>query len=130
MNLVIALNGNRIAPILEGSALQLVAFEQNTFTMGQQLITDEWSPSMWGRELLRYEVNILICGGIDRFFQGALQGNGIQIVSNITGTLDDVLRLWKSGQLKTGCIWTDDGRYFPGQGICQGKRLRRRKGCQ
>jgi predicted Fe-Mo cluster-binding NifX family protein len=44
-------------------------------------------------------VNTIICGGMQDVFEAALRVNGIQVISWVSGNVDDLLRLYLRGQL-------------------------------
>ena len=84
--------------------------------------TENWHALAWGQELMRRNVNVLLCAGMDRFLWGSLQGHGIEVVPDAIGLPVEVVEQWRSGKLTVPQMW-------PRQihGGC-GRGLRRRKG--
>jgi predicted Fe-Mo cluster-binding NifX family protein len=44
-------------------------------------------------------VDIIICGGVQDIFEDSLRANGIQVISWVSGKVDDLLALYLRGQL-------------------------------
>jgi predicted Fe-Mo cluster-binding NifX family protein len=64
-------------------------------------------------------VEVVISGGMNHHFQNLFRLRGIEVIWGIIGEADEVLRVFKSGQLT------------PGMGFCQrglGRRQRRFRG--
>lgn len=108
----------RVAPCFAG--VQLIVEEQQGVGPGQREVvsTCGWPLAAWGHELLRRDVAVLLCSGVDRFLYGALQGYGIEVVSNVLGPLDAALEQWRRGTLRMKSVYPDAP---PG-----GRRARRR----
>ena len=51
------------------------------------------------RLLRDQKVDTIICGGVQDTFEASLKANGIQVISWVSGTVDDLLQLFLRGQL-------------------------------
>lgn len=51
------------------------------------------------RLLRDQQVDTLICGGVQDTFEISLKANGIQVISWVSGTVDDLMELFLRGQL-------------------------------
>jgi len=76
------------------------------FTISEGSITDQIDFPLRSREpldrvrLLRdQEVDTIICGGVQSFFEDLLRANGIQVISWVAGSIDDLISLFLRGQL-------------------------------
>lgn len=88
-------------------------------------ITAGWGVLEWGRELVRRDVGLLFCSGIDHFLWGALKGNGIDVIPDAVGEPEQVLKLWHGGVLAASAEWPHHAR-----GGCRRERLRGRFRCR
>lgn len=87
--------------------------------------TAGWGALDWGRELVRRDVGLLFCAGIDRFLWGALKGNGIDVIPDAVGEPEEVLSLWQGGAFNLSGEWPHHTR-----GGCRRERLRGRFRCR
>jgi predicted Fe-Mo cluster-binding NifX family protein len=95
--------GEQVAPCFEYSATIAI------FTVERRRIVDQVDFSLQSREaldrvrLLRDQgVDTLICGGVHAFFENMLVEHGIQVISWVSGNVDDLLRQYLHGQLTSG----------------------------
>ena len=98
---LITYKGN-MAPLSPGAKIKL----QSEINRGKERITEieaGWYPLVWGQNLKGHNVNLLLCAGIERFMPPTLRGIlhqcGIQLISNVTGSVQEVIELWRSGRL-------------------------------
>ena len=112
-------NRDRITPCFAGVELWILAETQD---LGEREVmnTEGWHPLAWPKELMRHDVSVLLCSGIDQFVWGALRGYGIQVIPNATGGAEDVLRQWRSGLLAAPQVWPPDPSR--GRGGCRSRR--------
>ena len=104
MNIAMTTENGRVAPCFAGVELWIV--EPNQGVGVHRIIhTAGRDPSHWARELVRQDVGVLLCAGIDIFVWGGLLGNGVEVVPDAIGTADDVLARWRAGLLITPPIW-------------------------
>ena len=88
--------GGRMAPCFAGNELFIY---DDCAESGEHLMVDTtgWKLRDWTTELVKYDIEQLLCTGIDQFLSGALFGNGIVTISNIVGVIDEVLEQWQQG---------------------------------
>lgn len=100
MNVAAASAEGRVAPCLSGVDL-LVEQACGAEPGGREIIsTAGWGLVEWSHELLRRDVSVLLCSGIDQFLHGVLQGYGIAVIPHVAGQTDAVLRRWRSGAIR------------------------------
>ena len=121
MNVALTTSHGRLAPCFPGAALHVVA-PNREWSDSSVVSTDGWDPLVWGRELLRRDVSVLLCSGMFPFLWGVLQGYGIRVVPNASGSAADVLQAWRSGDLTVPEAWPCE----PGVRCCRGRWGRRR----
>jgi hypothetical protein len=116
MNVALATDSGRVAPCFAGVELWIVNPSQSA---GARLTvsTVGLDPSLWARELVRRDVGVLLCAGIDMFAWGVLRGNGIHVVPEAVGTVDEVMVKWHAGTLSPLPLWprAKDGRCHRGR---------------
>ena len=103
MRVAIPRMGERVAPCLEYCATMAI------FTLVDRQITDQVDFPLRSRDpfdrvrLLRDQhVETIICGGIQEVYEDALRASGIQVISWVSGSVDDLLALFVRGQLVPG----------------------------
>jgi hypothetical protein len=96
MNIGLTVSRECVAPLFSGVDLWVVDFDAG---IEDRLIveTKDWSMFAWKDELMRRDVEVLLCAGIDHFLLGALRGYGIEVMSNAVGAPDEVMRIWVQG---------------------------------
>ena len=57
-------------------------------------------------------VNVLICGGINNFYQRLIIGNGIDVIPMVQGEVEEVLNLFINGDLNSAIIPIVPGRKY------------------
>jgi predicted Fe-Mo cluster-binding NifX family protein len=100
VRVAIARAGETVAPCLEYSATMAI------FTIEQGAITDQLDFPLRSRDpfdrvrLLRdQEVDTLICGGVMEKYEDLLKASRIQVISWVSGPIEDLLNLFLRGQL-------------------------------
>lgn len=76
-------------------------------------------PAQRAGELARSGADILICGAISRPLEAAVSSRGIEVIAQVCGQVEEVLRAFREGRL------SDPGFLMPG---CCGRRRRSRGG--
>ena len=113
----------RMAPCLPGAELWILD-ENDEVRVHKTVTTAGWHALAWGGELMRRDVGILLCSGIDQFLWGALQGYGIQVIPNAMGMPNKALEQWRSGELTALQMWPPYPPLY-GRGRCgKGRRFR------
>ncbi len=116
MRIAISCWQNCIAPVFDYSNnLLLVDIVDNNVISSEAVRIEIELPFQRAEELSRWATEVLICGAISRTQAMALQGRNIKIISDISGSLEEIISLFIRGQL------TDSG--MMGQ-----HRHRRRRG--
>jgi predicted Fe-Mo cluster-binding NifX family protein len=118
MKLAIMLYGTRVSPRFGYSQRALIVDidgrhgpEIHRRAMGVRSYHPEQIPEMLWRE----EVELVIAGGMNQYFQDLFRDRGIQVVWGIIGDVEDVLTAYRAERLS------------PGMGCCrQPTRTRRR----
>ena len=118
MKIALTTSYDRMAPCFAGTEL-LVLDENEDLDHAQTVATSGWHPLAWGRELMRRDVGVLVCAGIDLPTWAGIRGHGIQIVPEAIGAPADVLAAWQNHQLHTQQLW-------PACGTGRGDGRRRR----
>lgn len=95
--------GERVAPCLEYCATMAI------FTVEDQQVVEQLDFPLRSRDpfdrvrLLRDQhVDTIICGGVQGTYEDALRANGIQVLSWVSGSVEDLLALFLRGQLTSG----------------------------
>lgn len=103
MKIAIPRFGERVAPCFEHSATMAI------YTIEAGRIIDQVDVPLQSREefdrirLMRaQQVKAVICGGIHEFFENMLRADGIEVVSWVTGEVEDLLGLYLEGRLSPG----------------------------
>ncbi len=93
-----------MAPCFAGVELRVLNEEMN-LDAAEVVSTCGWHPLAWGNELMRLDVALLLCAGIDHGTWAAIQGHGIQVIPNAIGEPDTAFATWHSGQLSPPQVW-------------------------
>ena len=104
MNIALTTSHDRMAPCFAGVDLSIVD-EQTPLGGARRLSTHGWHPLAWGRELMKNDVAVLLCAGIDLATWGGLCGHGIQVVPTAMGSPENVLAAWREKQLRPTPVW-------------------------
>lgn len=112
MKTALTINQGRMAPCFAGVELRIVeaipsATDDSALALGnaQVVSTRGWHPLGWGRELVRHNVEVLLCAGIDQSTWASILGHGIRVVPTTLGAADKVLSAWRDGALTAPRIW-------------------------
>lgn len=135
MKVALSISHGRMAPCFAGVELWLIQANAITktgepadLTDAEILSTHGWHPLVWGRELMRHDVGLLLCAGMAAGTWAAIQGHGIEVIPNAMGDVGTVLAAWRDGHLSPSRSWPAypggfDDLVFRG---CGGGRRRRR----
>ncbi len=95
--------GENVAPCFEYCATMAI------FTLEDGRVAEQIDFPLRSREpldrvrLLRdQEVETIICGGVQNVFEDLVRASGIQVISWVSGSVDDLLDLFNRGQLVAG----------------------------
>ncbi len=100
MKVAIPRSGESVAPCFGYCGVMAI------FTIAEGLIKEKIDFPLLSRDpfdrvrLLRdQKVDTIICGGVQDTLEASLRANGIQVISWVSGTVDDLLQLFLRGQL-------------------------------
>ncbi len=103
MRVAIPRMGETVAPCFEYCATMAI------FTIEDGRITDQIDFPLRSKEpldrvrLLRdQEVETIICGGVQNVFEDLVRASGVQMISWVSGSVDDLLDLFTRGRLVAG----------------------------
>jgi len=116
-----------MAPCFGGVELQIVEGDED-LRDGHIVSTHGWHPLAWGRELMRRDVALLLCAGIDQATWAALRGHGIQVIPNAIGDPATVFATWRNGSLIPPGLWPAYPVGFGGSRMFGAGRRRRFRG--
>jgi predicted Fe-Mo cluster-binding NifX family protein len=95
--------GESVAPCFEYCATMAI------FTIAEGAVADQVDFPLRSRDpfdrvrLLRdQEVDTIICGGVQDLYEDVLRTSGFQVISWVSGSVDDLLELFLRGQLVPG----------------------------
>ena len=110
MNLAIPLFNTRISPRFD-CATRFLVVSLGSDSVDQQVIPAErWSRLERVNKLKELNINILICGGIDRFSTQLLSSfEDLIIYSWVTGEAEDALICFLKGKMESGLMIGEGG---------------------
>jgi len=96
----------RVSPRFNHSAeVVMVTMDHSGLVEKKQVIfTATLNPSDLATLLGLHQIETLICGGVKKDCQQILQKNNIELIDNVIGNVDDVLRLYQKGELHRGDV--------------------------
>ena len=77
----------------------LVEIENEKEVSRSQILLESKSSSQRVNQLKNLEADMLICGAISKTLAGLTKTSGIQVLPYVTGSIDDVLEAYLTGQL-------------------------------
>ena len=120
MRIAIPIWEDKISPVLDtASRLLIVEIEDQEVASRFEIYLDEQDLSRRCFRIRGMEVDTLICGAISHHFVRMLTGSGIDVIPEISGQAEEVLKAYLKGDLF-------NSRFFmPG---CNGYRFRQKTG--
>jgi len=100
MNVALTTSHGRMAPCFSGVELRVVGPGSDP-QAAEIVATRVWHPLVWGRELMCRDVNTLLCAGIDQVVWAGIRGYGIEVIPNVMGDMQQVLRQWLNSRSVT-----------------------------
>lgn len=132
--IAIALFGSRVSPRFDCAAcFRIVTINDGELSSNKVISMENYGVIDRIKTLGEFNVETLICGGIDRFAVRQLELNDINVYSWITGEADDALSCYLEGKLESGFMMAPGGsccgrwHFRCGNGGGQ-RRERRRRG--
>jgi len=92
MVLAMTISDGRMSSLYKGVEL-LITDDYNPDFTYKKIKTGTWQLLEWGKKLMHYDVEVLLCLGIDQFIHGMLQGYGIRVIPDMIGRVEDVFKL-------------------------------------
>lgn len=101
--------GDSVAPCFEYTATIAIFSVEDTEVVGQTDYSLQSQRAFDRARLLRDQgVDTLICGGIQDRFEDLIRANGIQTISWVYGTVEELLDLFLRGELSAGQGQSDE----------------------
>ena len=126
MNIAIPIWDDCVSNAFDFAArLLLVETESDSEVSRSHIRLESQSLSQRVSQLKYLEVDVLVCGAISRTLTGMVKASGIEVLPYVTGSVDDILKAYLTGQLAKpefsmpGC-WSGARKGFG----------RRRRGCK
>jgi predicted Fe-Mo cluster-binding NifX family protein len=117
MRIAIPIWDDKISPVLDtASKLLVVEVEDRKETSRFEIYLDEHELSRRCIRIRGMDVDLLICGAVSRPFYRMLMGSGINIIQDISGHPEEVLKAYLNERL------LHSGFFMPG---CKGNREKR-----
>jgi predicted Fe-Mo cluster-binding NifX family protein len=112
----------RVSPVFDVAANLLLVEFDGTGEVGRQEVTlTAVDPTRRAQQVAQLPTDVLICGAISWPLELALRSAGVQVISQICGEVDEVMRSFLLGDLE------NDTFRMPG---CCGRRRRARHGAR
>jgi len=100
MRIAIPIWEDKISPVLDtASRLLIVEIEDRDVASRFEIYLDERDLSRRCFRIQGMEVDILICGAISHHFARMLTGSGIDVIPEISGQAEEVLKAYLQGNL-------------------------------
>lgn len=95
--------GNDVAPCFEYSAtISIITFEDGVETTRRDFSLQSRMPYDRVRLLRDQGVNVLICGGVQNVFERMVRANGIEVISWVSGDVDELVGMYLNDELVPG----------------------------
>jgi predicted Fe-Mo cluster-binding NifX family protein len=129
MKIAIPVFNTRISPRFDCAKKFLVVSLGSDSVDQQELAADTWSPLERVHKLKEWGVNILICGGIDRFSERLLNCfENLMVYSWVTGEAQDALTCFLKGKMESGLMIGEGGNRSGRWEFKSGHQRRRGRG--
>ncbi len=128
MKIAIPVYGDNVSNVFDfAHRLLLVDIENGKVVNRSEVALESQSLPQRAGQLKSFGVDVLVCGAISRVLMHMLTSSGIQVLPYVTGSIDDVLQAYLTGQLVQPQFtmpgyWAGARRGFGGGG--RGRRWR------
>ena len=103
MRVAIPRFGESVAPCFEHSCTMAIYVVEDGRVVEQiDLPLESRIPYDRVRLMKAEQVNVVVCGGVQEFYEDLLRANGIEVVSWVSGTVEDLLHRLLKGRLSPG----------------------------
>jgi len=117
MRVILPFFGSRVSPnILFSDQVLLVQTYKEDTVSRRILSTGGFTEADWIKLIDNYEVNTVVCGGIDNLFSKELTGRNVRVINNVAGEIEEVLEHLKHNRLRPGygiSYHIDNSHSFP-----------------
>lgn len=95
---------NRVSPVIDFAHVILIAEIENLGVISRQYqpFDSHLPPFSQAANLSGLGVEILICGGVSQVLEEMVRSYGIQVISAVSGNVDEVLQAYLKGSLSNG----------------------------
>lgn len=105
MHVIVCTRNERIAPKYYDAADLLSLFiEEGVIVHRKVIAVEALDPDELCSLVLHMKTDVIICGGIRQDYQEKLKGSSVQLIYNVIGNTDDVVKRFVEGKLRTGDI--------------------------
>jgi len=102
MKIAMAMVDGELAPLFPGIKLKLQSTGNGKHEHLPEVLVNRYALA-WGQQLKKYDVNYLLCSGVEKFFfrtlKKTLEQCGVTLMSKTTGSVSEIIAAWRSGQL-------------------------------
>jgi predicted Fe-Mo cluster-binding NifX family protein len=96
----------RVSPVFDTcTRILLIDFENNRQIAQKELNLDNLPLQERLQILEKNDVAVIICGGISNFFHAMLSNSNIQLISGISGNVEEVIKAHFDGRLDDPCFF-------------------------
>jgi len=100
MKIAIPIYGDSISNVFDfATRLLLVDIENGKEANRSEVALESQSLSQRTGQIKNLEVDVLVCGAISRVLANMVTTSGIQVLPYVTGSINDVLQAYLTGQL-------------------------------
>ncbi len=100
MRIAIPIWGDKVSPVLDSaSRLMIIETEDRNVASRFEIYLDEHNLSRRFFRIQNMEIDVLICGAISHDFSRLLTASGVNIISEISGQVEEVLKAYLKGEL-------------------------------
>ncbi len=100
MRIAIPIWDNKVSPVLDSaSRLLIVETESRNVASRFEISLDEFDLSRRFFRFQNMKIDILICGAVSHAFSRMLTASGVNVISEISGYVEEVLRAYLHEQL-------------------------------
>jgi len=97
--IAIPLFGSRVSPRFDcAQNFMLVTIKNGEMEKGDTVVLVQTNPLEKINTLIRLGVDVIICGGVSKFYEQLLEGEGVQLISGVRGEVNDILAQFMSGK--------------------------------
>ena len=100
MKIAIPTFGNRVSPRFDcAQSVLIVTVDDGHLGEREEVVASSWAPYERINKLVEFDVDTVVCGGIDCWSAESLESAGITIYSCVTGEIEDALAALVQGDL-------------------------------